>query len=241
MGFLDALLGRSRLPPARPDRIFALVTAGLTIQQELGWRTAGRAGICLKAVPGSDFERARQELEDLVKLGVKETGGAMSTAADEFGFLWVIIADPDLDDQVNLVHLATQTLLENGFGPQLLAAVFRFERRAERGAPSATYTDAATAPRAAGAAAPVPVTGPPMPVATTPPVSGPADSAPGDPNRAYLIYNYKRGNFYPFVPRSETAKTREYESELRAAATLEPELPTEKDQTRWFALWNCPV
>ncbi|HHV54858.1 MAG TPA: hypothetical protein GXX55_05350 [Firmicutes bacterium] len=223
MGFLDALLGRSRLPPPRPDRIFALVTAGLTIRQELGWRTAGRAGICLKAVPGSDFERARQELEDLVKLGVKETGGAMSTAADEFGFLWVIIADPDLDDQVNLVHLATQTLLENGFGPQLLAAVFRFER----GEPSAPASASASAVASASA-----------PVASGKPAPG---TAPGDPNRAYLIYNYKRGNFYPFVPRSETAKTREYESELRAAATLEPELPTEKDQTRWFALWNCPI
>ncbi|MBE3577999.1 MAG: hypothetical protein IMX00_09965 [Limnochordales bacterium] len=203
MRFFDVLFGRSRLPQAKPEKLFSLVTAAFTLKEEAGWESAGRAGICLKAVAGSDFLRAREELEALLKLGVKETGGSVTVTGDEFGYLWVVVSDPDLDDQVNLVHMATQTLLEHGFGPQLLAAVFRFVPR--------------------------PVT------------ASVAKETEAGEGRAYLIYNYKRGNFYPFVPRSEKEKTREFEPELRVAAELEKELPIERDQTRWFALWNCPV
>jgi len=218
MRFFDALFGRSKLPQAKPDKLFALVTAAFTLREEVGWESAGRAGICLKAVAGSDFLRAREELEALLKLGVQETGGSVTVTGDEFGYLWVILSDPDLDDQVNLVHMATQTLLEHGFGPQLLAAVFRFTPRLSGGTRSAK----------------IGVIGAGMATGT-----GAATGA-GE-GRAYLIYNYKRGNFYPFVPRSEKDKTREFEPELRVAAELEKELPIEKDQTRWFALWNCPV
>lgn len=57
---------------------------------------------------------------------------------------------------------------------------------------------------------------------------------------AYLVYNYKRGNFYPFIP-AEGEKKRNNALELRAGAVLEGELPWETDPTRWYALWDCPV
>jgi hypothetical protein len=55
----------------------------------------------------------------------------------------------------------------------------------------------------------------------------------------YLIYGYKRGAFYPFIPLS--GKRRDNPAELRAGALLERMLPTEKDQSRWYPLWDCPV
>lgn len=203
--FLDALFGRDKLPQAKPDKLFALVTAIVTIQETLGWEPAGRAGLCLKPLLGGDFDRTRQEIEELMRLGAAETHSDVQVVSDELGYLWVIIADPQLDDEVNLIHLSTQTLLEQGYGPQLLAAVFRF-RLQDTGGSARTFT---------------------------------ANGV--DTSRAYWIFNYKRGNFYPFVPLSEQAKSRNHEPELRAAALLTRELPVEQDQTRWFALWNCPV
>jgi hypothetical protein len=56
----------------------------------------------------------------------------------------------------------------------------------------------------------------------------------------YLIYNFKRGTFYPFVP-APGDKQRDNERELRLKAQLGPELPFEEDVTRWFPLWEIPL
>jgi len=55
----------------------------------------------------------------------------------------------------------------------------------------------------------------------------------------YLIYNFKRGGFYPFVPAGE--QSRDSERELRLKAQLGPELPWEEDLARWFPLWEIPL
>ena len=55
----------------------------------------------------------------------------------------------------------------------------------------------------------------------------------------YLIYNYKRGAFYPFAPGSGP-QTRETERELRARPQLAAELPVEPELERWFPLWGIP-
>lgn len=58
----------------------------------------------------------------------------------------------------------------------------------------------------------------------------------------FLIYNYKRGAFYPFVPRTGAGKQeRDHTTEMQIYALLEKELPWEKDLSRWFPLWSCPV
>jgi hypothetical protein len=55
----------------------------------------------------------------------------------------------------------------------------------------------------------------------------------------YVIYNFKRGAFYPFVPSGE--KSRDSERELRLKSQLENELPFEQDLARWFPLWEIPL
>ncbi len=58
--------------------------------------------------------------------------------------------------------------------------------------------------------------------------------------RIYLIYNFKRGSFYPFVPAPGT-QARDSEHELRIKAQLANELPFEPELTRWFPLWEIPL
>jgi hypothetical protein len=57
---------------------------------------------------------------------------------------------------------------------------------------------------------------------------------------AYLIYNFKRGAYSPFVPK-RGEKERDNERELQLKAQLDRELPIEQDLTRWYALWDIPL
>ena len=54
----------------------------------------------------------------------------------------------------------------------------------------------------------------------------------------YLVYNYKRNNFFPFVPKGQ--KKRDVEQELKLSATIGEEIPIEKDMTLWYPLWDLP-
>ena len=56
----------------------------------------------------------------------------------------------------------------------------------------------------------------------------------------YLIYNYKRGSWYPFVP-DPGDKQRNTERELQVKAILGAELPLEPELDRWFPLWGIPI
>jgi hypothetical protein len=55
----------------------------------------------------------------------------------------------------------------------------------------------------------------------------------------YLIYNYKRNNFYPFVPAGQKARSTEQEMQIMAA--LGEEAPFEKDMTLWYPMWDLPL
>ena len=56
----------------------------------------------------------------------------------------------------------------------------------------------------------------------------------------YLVYLYKRGTFYPFVPLPE-AERRDGEGERNLNGTLTSDLAMEPELERWFPLWGLPV
>jgi hypothetical protein len=67
----------------------------------------------------------------------------------------------------------------------------------------------------------------------------------------YFIYNYKRGYWYPFVPKGAApsgasgnefkAGERSTERELQIKAQIASELPIEPELERWFPLWGIPI
>ncbi len=57
----------------------------------------------------------------------------------------------------------------------------------------------------------------------------------------YMIYNYKRGHWYPFVPKPGDANERATERELQLKAQMAGELPIEPELERWFPLWGIPI
>jgi hypothetical protein len=131
VGLLDTLFGRKKLKEASTENLFALSTAQVTLQTELGLRPGGRAAVCFKPLSAGDFVRAENELHELLEVAAQSSGSKIKRKSDEYGFEWIVVEDPDLEDLVTTVHLVTSELQNRGFGPQLLASIFRFE--GERG------------------------------------------------------------------------------------------------------------
>lgn len=129
--FMDAVLGRSRLPKAKSDKLFAISTASITLESNLGLKPSGSAGICFKPLGATSYESTQKEIEELLEFSSKETETEFRMEKDEFNFLWAIFKDPDFEDLVASIHLVSQTLEERGFGEQILCAIYRFDSEPE--------------------------------------------------------------------------------------------------------------
>ncbi|MGH3023300.1 MAG: PspA-associated protein PspAB [Gaiellaceae bacterium] len=189
MAIFDVLFGRKKLKGAKLEKLFALSTAQVTLQAELGLRPAGVAAVVSKPLSAGEFARAENEIDELLGVAAQTSGSEVRRRQDSFGYQWLVVRDPHFEDLVTSVHLVSSELQARGFGEQLLAALFAFEGR-ER---------------------------------TT-----------------YLIYGYKRGAFWPFVPTGEEQE-RDNAEELRLKSELEAELPIEPDLSRWLGLFDAPL
>jgi PspAB-like protein len=188
MGLRDILSGRKKLPGPKDDRLFALTTAAVTMDVELGLKTAGAGAIAFKPQSSGEFRSAFDDVDKLVEAVAQQSGSTVDRQSDDYGFDWIVVHDPDLEDLVGTAHTIAAELTAKGFGEQLLASVFRFE---------------------------------------------------GGQRPVYLIYGFKRGAFWPFVPLAD--QKRDNATELELKAKLENELPIEQDLTRWLALFDAPV
>jgi len=129
VGLADILLGRKKLKGPAQDRLFALSTARVTLDTELGLQTAGSGGIVFKPLSAGEFVRAENDLQQVLDAVAGESGSRLERKSDDFGYEWVVVRDADLEDQVTTVHAVAQGLQEAGFGEQLLAAAFKFESK----------------------------------------------------------------------------------------------------------------
>jgi hypothetical protein len=189
MGLGNILFGRKKLAGAKLDKLFALSTAGITLEAELRLKPAGAAAVVFKPLSGGDFMRAEQEIDELLSVTAQSSGSRVSRRSDPLGFQWLVVRDPDLEDLVTTVHLVSSELAARGFGGQLLAALFPFEGR-ER--------------------------------------------------TEYLVYGFKRGTFWPFVPTGE-GQERDNPEEMRLKNELGTELPIEPKLENWLGLFDAPL
>jgi hypothetical protein len=64
--------------------------------------------------------------------------------------------------------------------------------------------------------------------------------APAPSGTTYLVYLYKRGTFYPFLPVAGQER-RDHPSELRLEIVLKDDLKIEPEKEHWMPLWGLPV
>jgi PspAB-like protein len=226
MGLLDTLLGRTKPVPSNLDDLFALPSASLTLQSAAGMSCSGRAGVCYKPPSGQGFEDMEAEVVKLLDMD----GTTLRKVADSFGYQWVVVEDADIENLVTQVHMVNSSLADAGWGPQLLCSVFGLSRLDASSGPTGPPTgDGGT-----GAATSTPSgSGAELSSSTT---VGPGVVLPSS---AYLVYLFKRGTFYPFVPVGP--EKRNTEEELRLRSLVADDVKIEPDLDRWFPLWDLPV
>jgi hypothetical protein len=121
MGWLDALLGRSK--PVKPnlDALFALPSAAVTLQAATGLVPTGLGSVAFRAAEGGAFATAESDAKALLGERVEESD-------DGYGYTWLLARRPPeaLGDLVTELHAVNSTLEGAGFGPSLLCSLVSF-------------------------------------------------------------------------------------------------------------------
>jgi len=130
VGLFDVILGRRKLAAPAPDRLFAIATAYVTLQVELELTSRAAAGIVFQPLDTADFTAIVRDMEEVVRGAGSDTGTAIETSDDKFGYRWMILRDPDFEDLVVGVNAVSSALQAGGYGERVLCAVFPFERAA---------------------------------------------------------------------------------------------------------------
>lgn len=131
MGFLDAVMGRRK--PARPnlDALFAVPSAAITLQASMDLQPTGRGSVAFRAPEGRAFADVEQQVRALLDA---DGGPPVEVAADAYGFTWLVVrTEPaDLAAAVTDLHAVNTSLVESGFGPQLLCSQVSFRDPQDR-------------------------------------------------------------------------------------------------------------
>ena len=132
MGLLDVILGRRKLAPPAPDRLFAISTAYVKFETELEVRSRGSAAIVFQPLSNSDFQSIVSEMETVVRGTASDSGVKVETSDDSFGFRWFVLRGQDFDDLVVGINAVSSSLEAGGYGERVLCAVFAFEDQQQR-------------------------------------------------------------------------------------------------------------
>jgi hypothetical protein len=122
VGFLDAILGRTKQAKPNLDALFSVPTAALTLEAAAEMHATGVGAVCFREMEGGPFARLKDEMTAL--LG----GTEPEEHRDRFGYTWMVIRhDPrDVSGLVTHLHAANTTLEGSGFGPALLCSTIGF-------------------------------------------------------------------------------------------------------------------
>jgi hypothetical protein len=132
MGFLDALMGRRKLDLPAPDRLFAISTAYVKFETELGITTRGSAAIVFQPLATADFDSIVTEMEEVVRGTSSDSGITVERNDDSYGFRWLVLRGKEFDDLVVGINAVSSSLEAGGYGERLLCAVFAFEDSGKR-------------------------------------------------------------------------------------------------------------
>jgi hypothetical protein len=132
MGFLDVVLGKRKLAGPAPDRLFAISTAYVKFETELGIHSRGAAAIVFQPLSTSDFQSIVTEMEQVVRGTSEDSGVTVTTSDDSYGFRWLVLRGQDFDDLVVGINAVSGSLEAGGYGDRVLCAVFAFEDEQKR-------------------------------------------------------------------------------------------------------------
>jgi hypothetical protein len=121
MGLLNTILGRTKPVQSNLDDLFALPSASITLQSAANQSCSGHGGVCYKPPSGQGFEEMQAEV---VKLLSMDGTPDFRQAEDSYGYHWLVVENPDIEELVTQIHVVNSSLADSGWGPQLLCSVF---------------------------------------------------------------------------------------------------------------------
>jgi hypothetical protein len=126
VGFLDALLGRTKPVPPKLDQLFALPGAALTLQASTNFRPTGSGSVCFRAAEGRAFSDIEDEVRQLLNMDAGSK--PVEVSKDTYGFTWLVCRNSpdDAEGLVTNLHAVNSSLESGGFGPQLLCTIMAF-------------------------------------------------------------------------------------------------------------------
>ena len=67
MGLTDILFGRKKLKGPSEERLFAISTARITLETDIGLKPSGSAAVVFKSQSSGEFVRSENELQQLLE------------------------------------------------------------------------------------------------------------------------------------------------------------------------------
>jgi hypothetical protein len=118
VGFLDALLGRTKPVPPNLDGLFALPGAALTLEAGTDFRPTGSGSVCFRAAEGKAFSDIEKDVRDLLNMGSDRKPVEVTT--DSYGFTWLVSrhAPGDPEGLVTDLHAVNSSLDRTGLPVQ---------------------------------------------------------------------------------------------------------------------------
>src|SRR5256885_9497991 len=104
MGFLDVVMGRRKLAGPAPDRLFAISTAYVTLQSQLGISSSGTAAIVFQPLATADFHSIVKDTEEVVRATCSDSGIAVETSDDTYSLRWLVLRGSGFDDLVARIN-----------------------------------------------------------------------------------------------------------------------------------------
>ncbi|HKR70867.1 MAG TPA: hypothetical protein VJT16_18665 [Streptosporangiaceae bacterium] len=126
MGFLDTLLGRTKPVPPKLDDLFEVPTAAITLQASMGLVPTGTGSVCFRAAEGRAFSDIEKDVRQLLSMG--SSAPQVEVTKDSYGFTWLVCrhSPEDVEALVTDLHAVNSSLVDGGFGPQLLCTLVGF-------------------------------------------------------------------------------------------------------------------
>lgn len=132
MGLFDVITGKRKLKQPARDRMFAMSTAAVTLELQLGLKTTGQAAIVFQPLATTDFDQIVVDMEEVLQGTGDDMGTTVKREDDTFGYRWMVLADTDFEDLVVGLNAVSSALEAGGYGDRLLCAVFGFRDQADK-------------------------------------------------------------------------------------------------------------
>jgi PspA associated protein B len=110
--------------------IESLSLACIKLDENLGLKSTGRCGICVKSINSESFKQMKEYIDNLLKVVIDKKNinfdVTFNSIIDNYGYLWFIIKGKTIEEIVAVINAIGDSIHEKGFSRQLLANIFEF-------------------------------------------------------------------------------------------------------------------